>query len=53
MGIPQIIILTVAGANLLFVANKHGKDEGKYNFWASLFGVVINLVLLIWGGFFK
>lgn len=50
--IPQFIYL-----GLLFIAlgihlTKHGEST-TINFWWSLFGFILQIILLTWGGFFK
>jgi hypothetical protein len=49
---PQIIYLFLLAANLLLVANLHGKDRAPHNFWLTLLGASIGFMLLLWGGFF-
>jgi len=54
MGISQIIMLVLLGINLLIGAHYHGKEKtGNHNFWLSAISVVLFLILLITGGFFK
>ena len=53
MGAPQIIWIILTAIGLLLVANQHGKERGKNNFWASLLAAGISIGLLIWGGFFS
>ena len=50
---PQIIYSVLLFANLLLVANQHGKErKGKHNIWVTLFSTSIVMLLLLWGGFF-
>jgi len=51
--IPQIIILSLTFISLLLAAYYHGKPRPNYNFWSIFIGVIIQLFLLWWGGFFK
>ncbi len=53
MGIPQIMILALMGAGLLIAANQHGKERKPVNFWTTLIAVVLEVSILIWGGFFN
>ena len=53
MGIPQIIILALMGLGLLIAANQHGKERTPVNFWTTLISVVLQLLILTWGGFFN
>lgn len=51
--IPQIIwiVLTMLGLGIYLA--KHGKKkEDNYNFWSALLGVILNCILLYYGGFF-
>lgn len=53
MGTPQIIILVLFSLGLLASAHLHGKERTPHNFWASFFAVIIEVSILIWGGFFN
>ena len=51
---PQIIMIVFAAISLLLNAYLHGKPkEGKYSFWVTSIGWVIQMGLLWWGGFFN
>ena len=52
MGIPQIILLLLYATSLGISLSKHGETR-KYDFWSSLIGCIIEVLLLYWGGFFK
>ena len=53
METPIIVLISLWAASLLISANQHGKEKtGKYNFWASLIGLAINVALLYWAGLF-
>lgn len=53
MGMPQIVMILIMGANLGMNLIKDGEpQEGKYSFWATLAGAAIQFALLKWGGFF-
>lgn len=53
MKAPQIIMIALMAMNLgiNLVKNGEPKDE-TYSFPVSLISIVINVGLLIWGGFF-
>ncbi len=53
MKAPQIIMIVIMAMNLGINLVKHGelKDE-TYSFPISLVSTVVNVGLLIWGGFF-
>lgn len=53
MKAPQIIMIIIMAMNLgiNLVKNGEPKDE-TYSFPVSLISIVINVGLLIWGGFF-
>jgi hypothetical protein len=53
MGTPQITILALMGVSLLISANQHGKERKPVNFWTTLTAVVLELSILLWGGFFN
>jgi hypothetical protein len=54
MGIPQIIWCVLMAISLLLSANNHNKPKtGVYKFWYTLVAVVIEVTLLILGGFFN
>ncbi len=53
LGLPQIIYLTLVCLSLGIAIEQHGKPkEGINNFWVTLIGTVISILLLAWGGFF-
>ena len=52
MKAPQVIMiiwLTIAVVVSLFC---HGKDKGKVNFFSTVFYVILEVMILKWGGFF-
>lgn len=51
MGIPQIVMIILMTMSLTNSAIEHGKPNGEYNFWTSLIGTVIEVLILKWGGF--
>jgi hypothetical protein len=55
--IPQILIIVLLAAGLTLNGIKHGEERtgkaSKYNFLSALFAVIIELLILYWGGFFK
>lgn len=48
---PQIIIIVLYAASLGIAAAKHGEPRENYSFWTTLFAVIIEALLLYWGGF--
>jgi hypothetical protein len=50
---PQITYLCLAFLGLGIVAANHGKPQGKYSIWTSLFAFAITFTLLYFGGFFN
>ena len=54
-GIPQIIMISLMGFNVLNALARHGeiKKEEKWNFFTTTIATTINVVILIYGGFFK
>jgi hypothetical protein len=53
MQAPQIIIIALYAMALLLNSHLHGKERtGKYNFWTTLVGTIMQLSILYWGGFF-
>jgi hypothetical protein len=53
MGAPQIILIGIIVSSFTVTVIKHGEDKGKYNLWTWLISSVIEVGLLIWGGFFN
>ena len=51
--IPQIIIICFMFGTIVLSAAKHGEDRGKYNIGWTLLSVLIEFILLWWGGFFE
>jgi hypothetical protein len=52
--IPQIIFLCLIAMGITYTAIKHGKPrEGNHNIWTYLVAILVELLLLWWGGFFK
>ena len=53
MGIPQIIMITLLGMGLGMHMIKNGEPrEGVYSFPIQLVSTLIEIGLLVWGGFF-
>ena len=53
MKAPQIIMIIIMAMNLGINLVKNGEPKSEtYSFPVSLVSVVINVGLLIWGGFF-
>lgn len=53
MKAPVIVFCLLAGFNLGAVAFLHGKPkEGKWNFGVTAVGIILETLLLWWGGFF-
>ena len=52
--IATIILLAIMLIDLGINLAKHGEyKDGRYNFWATLIAVVINVVLLYFAGVFN
>ena len=53
--IPQYIWITLVAVKLLLAANLHGKERKQkvHNFWDSLLGTMLAVLILAWGGFFN
>lgn len=51
MSAPQIVMIILMTMSLTNSMVKHGESNGKYNFWASLIGTTIEVLILKWGGF--
>ena len=50
---PQVTMIVVISLGLYKELVLHGEQEkGKHNFWAYLFGAVIEIIILKAGGFF-
>ena len=53
-GIPQIIMLFLGVLSIGASLAEHGREKtGKHNFFATTIGVLIQMALLYWGGFFS
>lgn len=52
MRAPQIIMIVLFTMSLTTSLFKHGENEGTYNFWTTLIGAIIEVLILKWGGFF-
>lgn len=53
MGVSQIILLSIVGLNLMITSYMHGKPkEGNHSIFVAIFGTLIHLTLLYFGGFF-
>ena len=53
MKAPQIIMIVLFAITLVLTAEKYGEPKGNYNFWVTLLCVLVEVWILIWGGFFK
>ena len=53
MKVPQILIIVFFTMGLTIHLIKHGEERGKYNVWTYLLSAVIEIGILIWGGFFN
>ena len=54
MKAPQIIVIVTYMISLFMHAYLHGKPkEEKYDFFLKLFCSIIEILILVWGGFFK
>lgn len=51
-GICQILYIVLISINLATAIIKHGQSSGNYNAYITIFITVIELTLLICGGFF-
>ena len=50
---PQVIYLVRVVMGLTFIGIKHGKPKTGYeSFWSTLIGVIIQILIIWWGGFF-
>jgi hypothetical protein len=53
VGWPEGILIALALFGILVTAASHGKDKGKHNFPVTFMAVLIEMILLLWGGFFS
>jgi hypothetical protein len=54
MGVFQIITLVLFLISLLINAHLHGTEKKeKHNFFVTLLSVILNFLILYWGGFYK
>ena len=53
MAWPQIIFLALTLLGLGINMGLHGERQNPHNFWTALFGSVVSVSLLYWGGFFN
>jgi hypothetical protein len=53
IGWPQGILLALVAFGLFVSALEHGKPRSNQNAWLTLIATVIQLALLVWGGFFR
>lgn len=53
LGIPQIIWITLTVFNIVYVAINHGKEQPRYNAYATLISMALQSALMYWGGFFN
>lgn len=52
--IPQLIIIVLFAMGLAVNISRHGEQEDqKYNGWAHLFYLIINTIILYYGGFWN
>lgn len=53
MGAPQITYLIISALGVGIVMTKHGEGRtDKYNFWTTLLGILVQIGIMYWGGFF-
>lgn len=52
MNAPQITLLILFLIALLKSANKHGQPKGNHDFFETVFGIFLWIVILYWGNFF-
>jgi hypothetical protein len=52
--IPQYLMISLMAINLLLSAHLHGKEKSSrfHNFWTSLTALIIQCLILYYGGFF-
>lgn len=60
MNTPQIVMLILVALDLMLSAHMHGrprvKENGEpqtYSVWTAIVAAMINIFVLIWGGFFE
>lgn len=53
MNWAQIALIVLYAAGIGIAAAKHGEPQPNYNFWTTLLGTAINIILLTCGGFWK
>lgn len=54
MGVPQIILLSLVGLNLMITSYMHGKPkEGNHSVFITIVGTLLHLTILYFGGFFN
>jgi hypothetical protein len=53
MGLPQIIMIVLLTMGTTIHIVKHGEPRGDYNMWIGMVALVIEIVLLWWGGFWS
>lgn len=49
---PQIILISMYALGLGVTIARHGKPREPHDAWVALFGLVVQFLLLWWGGFF-
>jgi hypothetical protein len=54
MRTPQIIYLILVIVALIIEAGRDGeKKKGAYSFWKTTIAIILQILLLGWGGFFS
>lgn len=54
IGIWQIVFIGLIFINIGIAAGKHGQERtDKWNVWAQIVGSVIDIIILMLGGFFS
>ena len=51
--LPQIIVLCLMFGSFILHCAKHGEQRDNYNGWTALIAIIIQFLILYWGGFFK
>ena len=49
---PQIIYLLLVGLAIVLTAIRHGKPQGNHDVWSTLTAILVQILLMKWGGFF-
>lgn len=53
IGAPQAVLLVLYGLSLALNIRDHGKPREPTNAWTALVSMVLQIVILWWGGFFS